>query len=360
MTKQKIMQIYDMILNKEKLTTSKLYSYGITKSDLEEMINTRKIDKIGEDEYTITSNESLYNLGVALTNNREYDRGIKYLEKYYELEKQNKEVKLVLILVYINRKQYQNIFPILDELLKTNNKKEQKDYNLILYLLSLVCPYPEKYQDKILNLTYDDILYNKSDIKTGDIDKQNQMRTKIMQNKLYQAEITFNTCLINTYTSKPEQNLIKKLLEDAQYMDKRRNETLEQYTREKSYKNIISLLDKKSQKMKLSLGDELIYKITKDIIRIQETRKIPKPQIFEAENIKTAIEGKNYYLALKLNGVKEKYSVDHNIKRTITMLLIDINKLISSILKEYKENKLKQQKTETNENSSTKSKILRK
>jgi len=359
MTKEKLYLIYDLILKEEKITTEKLYRYGISKQDLEEMVLAKKLDKLSESEYVILSDTSLYHFGVSLTNNREYDRGIKYLEKYYELNPSNKEVKLVLINVYLNRKQYQKIFPIIDELLKADNKKEQKDCILILYLLSIICPYPEKYKDKILNLTYNDILYTSEDVLSEDVAKHNQMRIRLMQNKIYQAEVTFNTRLINTYSSKTECNIIKKLLEEAKYMDKKRNEALEQYANEKKYQNIISLIEKKKSKTRLSLADELIYKITKDIIKIQETNKIPRPTIKEAENVKTAVEGKNYYLALKLNGTNVKEMSDHNIRRTISILLIDINKMISSILKEYKERIVKEQPTsETkNDNPLTKKRI---
>lgn len=363
MNREKLYQIYDTILNGEKITTEKLYSYGINKNELEEIINKNKLDKIGPDEYTISSNESLYHFGVALTNNREYDRGIKYLEKYYEINPDNLEVKLVLISVYISRKQYQKIFPILDELSKTDNKKEQKDYNLILYLLSLVCNYPDKYIDKILNLQYDDILYTSNDVLSTDVSSHNQMRIRIMQNKIHQAETTFNTRLINTYSSKAERDITKKLLVEAKRLDNLRNETLEQYAKNKEYKNIISFIEKKKKKMRLSLADELIYKITKDIIRIKEINKIPKPQVNEAENVKTAVDGKNYYLALKLNGSNFKEISDNNIRRTITILLIDINKLISQVLKEYKEKIAKEkaqpstEKTISNDKPLTKKRI---
>ena len=357
MTKEKQYIIYDLILKEEKIDIEKLYSFGISKKDLEEMIQAKKIDKIGQNEYIISSNESLYSLGLSLTNNREYDRGIKYLEKYFELNPSNKEIKLVLINIYLNRKQYQKIFPIIDELLKTDNKKEQKDYLLMLYLLSLICPYPEKYKDKILNLTYDDVLYTSDDIISDDMQKHNQMRIRLMQNKIYQAEVVFNTRLINTYSSKTEKEIIKKLLEEAKYMDKKRNEALEEYAKNKQYQNIISLIEKKMSKTRLSLGDELIYQITKDILKIKETNKIPRPQIREAENVKIAIEGKNYYLALKLNGINKKEISDHNINRTITILLIDINKMISSILKEYKEKMTKDQNNIEENNSLTKKRI---
>ena len=337
MTKEKLYLIYDLILKEEKITTEKLYSRGISKLDLEEMIQEKKIDKIGKDEYTISSNDSLYHLGVSLTNNREYDRGMKYLEKYYELNPLNKEVKLVLISIYISKKQYQKVFPILDELLKTNNKKEKKDYLLLLYLLSLICPYPDKYAELVLNMQYNDILYTeKENIKT-DIVKQNQMRIRIFQNKFNQAEEIFNRELIKTYSSKTEKDIIQKLLTEAKHLDKRRNEALEEYAKNKQYENIISLIEKKMGKMRLSLGDEMTYKITKDILRIKESNKIPKPQIKEAVTVKAAIDGKNYYLALQLNNVGKKGMPDHNIRRTISILLVDINKLISSVLKEYKE-----------------------
>lgn len=359
MTKEKLYLIYDLILKEEKITTEKLYSRGISKPDLEEMIQENKLDKTSKGEYTISSNDSLYHLGVSLTNNREYDRGMKYLEKYYELNPLNKEVKLVLISIYISKKQYQKVFPILDELLKTNNKKEQKDYLLILYLLSIICPYPEKYTDTILNMKYDDFLYTDTENKNYDITKHNQMRIRIFQNKFNQAEETFNRELINTYSSKTEKDIIRKLLSEVKRLDNRRNEALEQYAKEKQYQSIISLIEKKKSRMRLSLGDEMTYKITKDIIRIKETNKIPRPQTNEAETVKAAIDGKNYYLALQLNNTNKKGMSDSNIRRTVSILLIDINKLISAVLKEYKERIAKEKNiSETkNNNPLTKKRI---
>ena len=110
MTKEKQYIIYDLILKGEIINLEKLYSYGISKKDLDDMVQVKKIDKIGQNEYTISSNESLYSLGLSLIKNREYNYGIKYLEKYYELNPLNNEVKLVLLNVYLNRKQYKKIF----------------------------------------------------------------------------------------------------------------------------------------------------------------------------------------------------------------------------------------------------------
>ena len=351
MTKEKLCLIYDLVLKEERITTEKLYNLGISKLDLEEMVQEKKLDKISKDEYTITSNDSLYHLGVSLTNNREYERGMKYLEKYYELNPLNKEVKLVLISIYISKKQYQKVFPILDELFKINNKTEKKDYLLILYLLSLIYPYPEKYTDIVLNMQYDDLLYTEEDHTKNDITKHNQMRIRIYQNKFNQAEEIFKKDLINNYSSKTEKEIIQKLLSEAKHLDKRRNEALEEYAKNKQYENIISLIEKKKAKMRLSLGDELTYKITKDIIRIKETNKIPRPKINEALNVKKAVDGKNYYLALQLNNANNKTISDHNIRRTITILLVDINKLISTILKEYKERIAKQQNNPETKNN---------
>ena len=308
------------------------------------MVTNKRLDKISENEYTISTNESIQKLGIYITNNKQYEKGIEYLEKYNELNKENKEIKLVLIQIYLTKKQYQKIFPILDELLNTNKEEEQKDYILILYLLSIICPYPDKYKEKILNLTYDDILYKKKTFSNQNKSKQNEMRCKIFQNKFHQAEQIFKGNSLTMYSNEIERNIIKKLLDEAKRLDKVRNSILEEYVKNKNYENIISFIKKKKERMKLSLADELIYKITTDIIRIKETGKIPRPQVTKADNLKTAVEGKNYYLALQLNGTNTQELKEQNIRRIISLLLIDINKLISNVLKEYKENKVREEK----------------
>ena len=287
-------------------------------------------------EYVIDSYDDLYQAGVALTNNREYDKGIKYLEKYYELNPENRDVKLLLISSYIGRKQYQNIYPILDILMDSDNVNEKKDCLLILYLISMIRSYPDKYKDMILNLELDDLLYS-DDLDNDFVKNQNEMRKSIYYNKIYRADMIFNNHLINTYSNKIYRDIISKLLKESKEADKKRNDFLETYAKEKQYKNILTVIEGKKSRTRISLGDELIYKITKDIIRIMEINKIPRPQIKETDNIKNAIDGKNYYLALQLCQRYNKDITDQSIKKTISILLMDINRLISNILKEYKE-----------------------
>lgn len=352
MNKAKLYLVYDLILKDGTVTISKLNNLGISKSELDETVSEGKFKMINDNEYIISSYDSLYQAGVSLTNNREYDRGIKYLEKYYELNPKHNDVKLLLISSYISRKQYQKIFPILDILMETDDINEIKDYMLILYLLSMICPYPDKYKDIILNLEPTDLLYS-NDGTNELVEHHNHMRNCLLQNKIYKADMIFNNHLINTYSNKNEKEIIIKLLNEVKNIDHKRNEILETYAKNKEYQNIISIIDNKKSRTRISFGEELIYKITKDIIRIKEINKIPRPLIKETDSIKKAIDGKNYYLALKLNQNYNKEITDHNIKRTITMLLIDINKMISSILKEYKERMAKKNNTiETTTNNS--------
>lgn len=328
-----------MIIKEEEITLGKLNKYNITLEELEQLNNDNLIEKIDNNKYGIKDLGMLYNCGIGLINNRNYIKGISYLEVCDKINKNSSELKLYLLLGYIGSKKYQNAL----EILKSNKFCNLccEDYNLILYMMSIVTEIDEVDREKVVSFEDKDVLILNNVNNYNKINKHNVMRKYVLDNKLQQAKNMYIRELIHEFPSKIISEIIYILLQQAIDVDYKRNLIIIDYLKNKNYLDVITYIKRKQQQTKLSSSDKIIYTIVKDMLWINENRKIPKPKINESSNLEEAIRGRNYYLALKIITEFKVDCFDKNLKNEVINLLIDINRLIKNVVLEYKENKLK-------------------
>lgn len=340
----KIRDIITLSLDKGPLTVKDLQENNISKQDINDSINKGILRKENGERYVIVCHEKIYHYGSDLANKRQYDKAIKCFEKCIELKPTDRDAYLQLMLIHIERGKYSESFEVYDSILRLNDQDSIPDDNFILYLLSLVSNYPEKYKQRILSMEYNDILITTSNKKYSRIQEQNKVRIRVFQNRLNQAETILKYSEFEDFPNKVEKKIIQILLYRAIENDKKQTEYLLYLTKEKDYSRMISLLDKKRQKRKLSLSETFILFIAKNIIWITDNKKIPKIKVTEATTLKDALKGNNFGLALQLNkeylqnssNDKSKNYTYDKAKDIVTILLVEINKLIKEVIEERK------------------------
>ena len=344
MNKEKLCKIYDMIIKDEEITLWKLDKYEITLEEFIHVINDNLIEKISDNKYRIKDFGMLYNCGVGLINSRDYIKGCSYLEFCYKINKNSSDLKLYLLLGYIGAKKYQNAL----ELLNANNccNLYDKDYNLILYMMSIIVEVDEDCKKKVLGFEDNDVLILNNVNNYNKINKHNVMRKFILDNKLHQAKNMYLRELIHQFPNKMISEIIYMLLQYMIDVDYKRNLIIIDYLKNKNYLDLLVYIKRKQQQTKLCSSDKIVYTIVKDMLWIDENRKIPKPRVNETSSLEEAIKGKNYYLALKIITESKTDICDKNLKKEVINLLVDINKLIKNVVLEYKESKAKSNENE--------------
>lgn len=114
---------------------------------------------------------------------------------------------------------------------------------------------------------------------------------------------------------------------------------------EQNYQELVSYLLKRHQIRKLNYFEAYVYKISSTIAKIKEINKVPKTSETKPTNLKEAIVGNHFGLAMSFVNESKKELSNPEEKQIITILLNEIVELITSIIKDN-ENRKKQEELE--------------
>lgn len=342
--KIQLYQIYDAIIDRIPLTKEFLLSLGIDDEKIKLLTNQNILNQNEDNNYTLTSSsiKELYNYHGILQKRGLTERAIECIEACYELEPTNREISFGLIRMCIRIKKYNKVFEIFESLDDTQDPELQKDNNLYLYLLSIICNYPQKYRKRVLNLKYSDIAINEDSTRYQDIDSQNKIRIHLIHGRYSLVIKKYNDKISKIFPNVEERAFFQEILKKIKETEEVKYFSLVNFAEDKKYKEIVDYIENKRKVKKVSMFDAFVYYIAKKIIVINNSKKIPQVKVTNSSNLKEVLQGDNYPLLLTLIKNSELFNTKE--KNILTILITDIIKLINTIKKERLEKKEQREK----------------
>ena len=318
--------LYDGVISEKELTTKELKSYGFNSKDLSKLIENKVLERVKRGHYSFLAINDLFNYGKQLIANKEYAKSATCFKICNELAPKHPGACFQLFLRSIQSKDYESAFKYFSVLEDTNNIYYSTDNNFYLYLLSVITNIPDQYKCLTKHLAFEDIKVNPRDKRYKDKTLQNKIRIAALKQKFPFALKQLND-LIASHGSTTVQDLITKtLLSQAIAVENSNKKALLTLINNKEYTEVISFLEKKQNQYTLSLIENATLKLAKEIVAIQETKKIPKPLLLQEINLFNAIDRQNYKAALKLF----RNNLD-NSNNSLGLLLIDLCDLLNQI-----------------------------
>lgn len=319
---EKIQLLYEMIIKGLELDDYNLKSNGFSNSEITLLLQNNILKLADNNKYMLSEIEGLYNYGVKLLFERNATKADICFKKCYDIAPQNRRVCLQLLLSALKRRNYYDavmIFSIID---KINPEENIYDNNLYLYLLSQITGLPKEYNERLSNIDFIDISENYSD-------EEMKVRFSILHSKYTYAIKIINDIIRNKMVYSTEDELLKEMLAQALYIEKKFDADLLSLVKRKRYHLIISAIEGKMNKRYLTNDETYIYLLSKVILNLFETKLIVTPSIKNTDSIYDAIIGNNFKLAERLNYkfiTKTNKTPEYD---AVNLLLIEINRLVA-------------------------------
>ena len=266
--------------------------------------------------------EELIKLGDYYIDNHDYLNAINTYLKCLEISDTN-YIKLKLSYLYMLIKDYETSFYYFINSYIVEDDYINIDYNLGLYLFSMLIKLPEKYLNNVKNMELEDIEILESDVGYEDIEMQNKIRTLIL-NQDFNAvkdyiDKDFDSNIYNLIIKKLVDNIIEEREEENKYLI---NLILNKY-----YDDILDYLESVSKYRKLNKYLEYCLKLVKDFINLSNLDSFIKVN-YKTNSVYKAIDCNNYELALELE--KEKcYKRKEDCNNSLLYLLL--NEIVKEI-----------------------------
>ncbi len=349
-------KLYNGVSEGTELTTKQLNEYGFNSKNLNELIQKGSIERIKRGLYSFKSVDELFYYGKTLIIEKKYEMATLCFEKCFELDPTHLGVCVQLFLRSIQKEDYQRAFKLYENLSQAKNKFYNIDANYYLYLLSIITELPEKHREYARYLKLEDIKIPLPDKRYKDIPLQNKVRITVSQRRFSYALKQLNA-LITKHGNLTVQDIITRtLLLRAINAEKISRNTIVSLIKEKKYNEVVDHLLEKQGRHNLSISEEYILRLVRQIIKMQESSKIPERKMIQAENLLEAIEANDYNIALRLSTeYNEKNHISNN-SNAINLLLNDICILINTLSKSKQVEKSKEEQQQS-KTSSTKSEI---
>lgn len=334
---EKLIKLYDEIINSNVLTTKVLKNYGFSSHELTNFVASGILVRVKRGVYSFCDINRLYKYGKSIiTTNPE--KAVLCFEKCLELDSKSCDSAFQLFIWNIKKKNYEKALEYFDILYLNGKKENRHDYNLYLFLINVIVDIPDKYKEIVSNLTMKDIIVTPDDKRCKNILLANAIREKIFCNDFEYAKNLLGV-LVNKNQEKNSLNytimtLLTRVISVSKYKKNlqiiaSKNMTLE-LINNKNYTRIVEKLKEKAKSTKLSLKETYILTLANDIINIQESNIVPAKENIPTVNLFKAIDFKNYELALKISkDYSEKRGIDKN-KNELYLLLVDINELVKN------------------------------
>lgn len=331
-------KMYNGLIDEKELTTKELNSYGFNSKDLTDLINDGVLERIKRGYYSFLSIDSLFYYGKQLIASKEYDKATACFEKCYELDPNHLGACFQLFLRAVQSKDYSKAFTYFEHFYNSDNEYYNNDSNFYLYLLSMITEIPEEHREYAKYLQLEDIRINFNDKRFEDPYSQNKVRISALNQKFTLASKQLNELIKQHGRLSVQDIIVRTLLSQAIEIQNDLKKNIINLAIEKKYKEIISRLEEVQEQHHLSVADECILFLAREISKVKETGIIPEKEVVSTNKLFEAINGKNFELALSLS---KDYIERNNINpsdNAMFMLLKDITELTK-----IKTNKSKEQ-----------------
>ena len=318
-------KLYNNLIEEKIITTKKLNEYGFNSTDLRKLIEDKTLKKIKRGYYSLNSADKVYYYGEKLNTLKEYDKATQYFTRCLEINPNHYEACLQLLFRYIKLPNYEKALEYIDKLYDMKATNCQLDSNFYLYLLSVITKLPEKYKNYAKILNFND--FNNSFEST----LQNKVRLSAYNQRFTLAKRQLKEIINQKECMNTKDIILITLIEQAlDVQNKNRSEILK-LLKSEDYEKVMEFLEDMALNHHLSILDNYVLILSKDLIKLNNSSLIPQINVFNTDNIFTAIDGKNYKLALELS-LKYNNNINANSENNVIHILLhNINNKINEL-----------------------------
>lgn len=327
MENNKVEIIFKIILNDLVLNEKSMLAHGLSKNDIDELISHKIIISKDGDKYILGDINKLRRYGIKLLYEKNAKVANRCFRKCYEIAPRDKRVCLQVFLAAIKRKDYEEAIAIFENLESISSPKDYPDNNLYLYLLNIITESVGKYQEKVRNIEYDDLILIDKPNNRG----ENEIRHSILRNKLLHAYQKLNVIINRQSDYSVKLEVIRELLIQSINTEKEFKANIFEMIQKEQYNLIISALIKKRQNRYLSDIETYILLITQAIVDMQNTQTIPIKKENNAKNIYEALLAQDFEAAKKINDEFLEYRNELKENDAIYILLTKVIELQEEI-----------------------------
>ena len=269
--------------------------------------------------------EELMNLGDSYLENKDFEEAIKCYLKCLEIN-DNNFVKLKLCYLYILTRDYEMAFYYFINCYQVDPDYINIDYNLGIFLFSMLINLPDEYLDDVLNMELEDVEVLKDDLGYQNIKKENNLRSLIINQSfvlvkdILDKKIDFTNSIYNLIIKELINNIVEFQRETYDYQLK--------LVKAQEYQELIANLESSASKRQLSIKEIYILRLVKELVEIKDTFEIPIKVNFKTNSLYEAIDCKNYHLALEIN---KAYCHANFINRDNDIMFRLLNEIVKEI-----------------------------
>ena len=323
--------LYKILINDLELNDKNLMVYGYSSEEIYLLLEQGIIERKNNGEYKLLLVDKFRQYGVKLLKAGRRWEANKCFKKCYELAPNGKNICLQYLLAMIKKKNFKEVFKIIDSLDKIQPEKNIVNNNLYLYLLSFLTECPKEYSDRIRDLEFDDFMLpmyrgNKT---------ENEIRGSIIRGKFKLAYQNVNTLLLKLVDYSPKFELMRELLGQVIWAEKTYKANLLRLAKEDKYEEIICILKKRQSIRYLGNLEMYVLMIAEAIVKIMKTGVVTVPTVGYTDDMYHALIGNNYVLALEINDKFNSRFNEDKSKDIVNVLLVKLNDLILEIKSDY-------------------------
>lgn len=324
-TKEKVYKLFDMVIDKQELTTKGLNEIGFTSNDIASLVKEGSLSRVKRGHYALVSVDELYNYGERLESLNDH-RVFKCFKRCFQMVDGDVDYYLKLLSKNIKIGNLVETIKILDKLYEISDEFFIQDLNYYVFLLNIICPLPKRYINRVKTMTFDDIKILPNDPNHSCISEENTVRQYVFMENLKSAK-ECNKSLENN--NGVHYKIQGKLIGLAR---KSINQYLYSFlvlAQNREYLKIKELLTKIESRNVLSKYVHLLRPVIDDILKIINTGELPVADNSEDERtIYGMIQNHDYQPALRRSEEHiEKGKINPN-SNALHILLAQINELI--------------------------------
>ena len=297
-----LLKMYESFIENDILGTQDLLKLGLNKNDLTRLVSTGKLVRPKKGKYAVGDAEGLLNYAKVKFGKRNHNPVMarKALAKAVELSPDNGKVQTRMFLNAIIEHDFEQALKSFDVMDKTDNIYYKQDQNMWLYLLSFVCELPDKYKERVSEMTYDNIRVLDADKRYENKSLQEKIRSNIMN---YSFKVASSLCNAVSMGDKKLAAVITEiLLKEAIKESIKTHNDLYALIDEHRYVEAIELLKKEKNIHGLNKSDEQLLLVMSDLLIMKEEKKVPiVKKVYEGNNTYHAIQAKDYVAAERIN-----------------------------------------------------------
>ena len=321
-------QIYKILINDSVINDDNLKIYGYSKENVDLLLENYMIESLEQGEYRLVSVDNFMQYGLFLVKEGKNFLANKCFEKCYEMDSTDENVIFQYMFTLLKKNKYEEVLNIINKV-KLNDKDD--NYNLYIYLLNLLTEIPNKYRERAINMTDDDLMLP----ITRENALENRIRREIFENNYKFSYKMLNNLISKTKRYTPKFEVIRELLRQVINKEEKNKGDLLELAKKSRFEEIIQALKEKRKLRYLGITESYALFLAEKIKEVLETGKIFVPTIGNTNDMYSALMGKNFKVALNLNVDYNKENGINNNKDIINILLVKLNEIIYQIKLDY-------------------------